>query len=966
MKHILGTNLWLWRAGIAILALLFFGAFIGVCGYVTFYHLASSQLLSIWFQFGLSVFTSLMFLAVGILVWLYGHERSIASVLFGFCLAMSVVFGGETGAVEKHRLLVSATACGTVIAIPLLLALLLLFPRNYFVVENGQTSHFRMVVQRMVHSFAPFYLLVLALYGGVLLICNVFFAVLTPIPPNWFFVISYIYEFIGLVGIITTVSLSYYLAVSYREKQQIRLFLLGVIVAIAPFFLLTILPRIFGSETMTINAQFSTLTFILFPLALGYSILRYQLLIYDAYIRRAVAWIIGCVGLLLLVYVVVIITEAFAGQLPSLLALLIVGMTALFAPLVWWFARLLTERVFYRETLYYRRLIEMPAFLLETVLDLDEVVRLLITSAMHMFETANVCFFVLDEHDGYYHMLPTLQSERGEEKRIPMLDTLVRVFHANTACKESYWLHENLALVKQLHSVTRPVFLRELHSSSLMGRFGLTVNEHMHEDSAQEKIVVTPIRVQGKMIGLLFLGERGDYQRYAGPDLDAIMLLLARFSPLLETARLAQKAREHATLLNNLYSVSILPQEAFATVEDLAEAYTSVASHALPVVAEVWLCEPNAQNVRRVAASGAGIQLFPQAELSLVAHDWHVIFHNGAISSGWERLGSTLPSCLHEVPALPVAWLPLRLGNKNVGIFTLIYQHPHVFTKEEIRVLEMFTSQCAVALENTRITLELRAAYERQKELDALKDQFIITTSHELRTPLTAVLGYVELLEQYGSELSEDARASFIRKAHRGCDELALMMENIMDASRVHIDAEKVRLQHVPLVEAVAHVVEMLGALIANEHRQVTVDVPLDIVVWADNLRLRQVILNIFNNALKYSPFGTKIEIHARKREGFAIVTIRDYGSGVPPEDQVHLFERFVRLERDMNSPVRGAGLGLYICKRLIEAMGGQIWVESAGHDGEGSSFMFSLPLTEHIEPRVQRGANSQIVPRLS
>jgi signal transduction histidine kinase len=108
-------------------------------------------------------------------------------------------------------------------------------------------------------------------------------------------------------------------------------------------------------------------------------------------------------------------------------------------------------------------------------------------------------------------------------------------------------------------------------------------------------------------------------------------------------------------------------------------------------------------------------------------------------------------------------------------------------------------------------------------------------------------------------------------------------------------------------------------------------------------LRLRQVILNLVSNALKYSEIGTPLEISADSANGMTTLRIRDYGRGVPAGDQERLFERFVRLERDMNSPVRGVGLGLAISKQLVEAMGGRMWVESDGEEGKGSVFVFSL-----------------------
>src|SRR5205085_6816928 len=180
--------------------------------------------------------------------------------------------------------------------------------------------------------------------------------------------------------------------------------------------------------------------------------------------------------------------------------------------------------------------------------------------------------------------------------------------------------------------------------------------------------------------------------------------------------------------------------------------------------------------------------------------DWSAYFFEGSNPQSWREgeadtltMGTInrplqmIPQCLPETPRVPFAWIPLNKGQQHLGMLVLTYPRPHLFSQQEKRVLGMFASQCAATMENAKITLELRAAYERQKELDRLKDQFIMTASHELRTPLTAVQGYIELLSEYNLLLSPEARGDFIEKAHRGCDELVLMVGNIMDASRVEV-----------------------------------------------------------------------------------------------------------------------------------------------------------------------------------
>jgi signal transduction histidine kinase len=253
-----------------------------------------------------------------------------------------------------------------------------------------------------------------------------------------------------------------------------------------------------------------------------------------------------------------------------------------------------------------------------------------------------------------------------------------------------------------------------------------------------------------------------------------------------------------------------------------------------------------------------------------------------------------------------------------------------------------------------RVTLELRVAYERQKELDHLKDEFIMTASHELRTPLTAVQGYIELLSDFGQELPAETRNAFLKTVRHSVDELALMVGNIMNAGQVNSEAERASLNRLPLAEQVVQTAKMFEGVVQQEKRVLHIDIPASISVLADDFRLRQVMRNLIGNALKYSPPGTKVEISGEQSGEQVTVSIRDYGLGIPPKDQAYLFERFVRLERDLNSPVRGSGLGLYISKQLVEATGGRIWVESKGIPGQGSRFAFTLPSapnsTEHGE----------------
>ena len=244
---------------------------------------------------------------------------------------------------------------------------------------------------------------------------------------------------------------------------------------------------------------------------------------------------------------------------------------------------------------------------------------------------------------------------------------------------------------------------------------------------------------------------------------------------------------------------------------------------------------------------------------------------------------------------------------------------------------------------------QLQTEHQQLRELDQLKDQFLMSASHELRTPLTSVQGYLELIAQLHDQLSPEKRMEYLQKAQRSCDELVMLLSNVMDASRLEADAEMhpVPMERISVQEMIQSVMKHIESRLIKEQREIDLHIPPDLHVLANPGRLRQVLLNISINALKYSPPGTPIAISARVATGSnyaAVISVSDKGKGIAPQDQTRVFQLFVRLERDINSNIRGSGLGLYISYRLIEAMGGKIWIESKGIPGEGTTFYIQLP----------------------
>jgi signal transduction histidine kinase len=296
-------------------------------------------------------------------------------------------------------------------------------------------------------------------------------------------------------------------------------------------------------------------------------------------------------------------------------------------------------------------------------------------------------------------------------------------------------------------------------------------------------------------------------------------------------------------------------------------------------------------------------------------------------------------------------------------------------TEEVMALFEVFANQAAVAIEGARLYSDLHRALEQAQESERLKNQFLMTASHELRTPITAIQGYIELLSNYHGTLDEKTKLRFLANARRACDELVLMLGNVMDASRLDQEHVALKLGPVKTLESVQTILEILEPIISREKRVVSVRIPSEDILWVDELRLRQVLLNLVGNALKYTPAGSDITITTSRLTWgvlrqrlpqvvqdqnalpaipasgqFIAIAIRDRGPGIAPEEQPRLFNKFVRLASAIDGSQRGVGLGLYLCRQLIEAMGGSIWVESAGVPGEGSTFYVALPMYRESE----------------
>lgn len=250
--------------------------------------------------------------------------------------------------------------------------------------------------------------------------------------------------------------------------------------------------------------------------------------------------------------------------------------------------------------------------------------------------------------------------------------------------------------------------------------------------------------------------------------------------------------------------------------------------------------------------------------------------------------------------------------------------------------------------------LEINRDVTTLKEAEALKDQFISLATHELRSPVTIITGYADRLlsraaQGKGHELDEWQR-EIVQEMKQASWQLANLTEDLLDVTRIQAGQFALERRSTNLVELTQKVIKRLQAT-TDQHQIAFRSTAAQLWAMVDVCRIEQVLSNLLSNAIKYSPGGGPIEVTLEEHTEphAARFRLRDQGMGIPRAQQAHLFGRFVRGENVRVAGIRGTGLGLYLCRELVERHGGHISFES--EEGVGSTFFFSLPCTEAVQP---------------
>jgi len=308
------------------------------------------------------------------------------------------------------------------------------------------------------------------------------------------------------------------------------------------------------------------------------------------------------------------------------------------------------------------------------------------------------------------------------------------------------------------------------------------------------------------------------------------------------------------------------------------------------------------------------------------------------------HLEGRVPDVVHAEGIISGIAAPMLKDHKPLGVLYVFNRRPTKFGPNDVAILAALASQAAIAIEHASLYQMEKERVKRLEEVDELKNEFISIASHEFRMPLTVIRRWAEYLrsqpvETLETEQSERALDSIYREASR----LSALVEKVLNVSRIEAGALPYRPRRMQLSSTIETVVR--GMTVEAEQRRISIETQTDqtLEVQADPDLVEQIVVNLLSNAIEHVGDNCNVWVEARVQDGMALVSVRDNGPGISPEQLPRLFGRFVRILRTEGPRPLGAGLGLYITKRLVEMHGGSIWVESTV--GKGSTFFFTLPL---------------------
>lgn len=677
---------------------------------------------SLWLLMDFSALVAFLFLLIGLFIWFVTIDRRLAFVLLVFCCSTSWTFEVETGASLNNALLTMISDGSSELAIGSLLIFFLLFPRNRFAARDPW-SH--------LLCYASTLLLLLAI--GMTVFENIFWR--TGIRDEFIGRLGYGFSGLLLVIILILCIDSYLQADSRHMKQQVRLFLGGVFLAIAPFLFLTILPQIVPVwARYQVNSQISTLGTVLIPLTLAYIVLRYQILVYEIFVRRVVVKGGAIIFLSLLAYGTFVLSRILLTVIPFLLPLF----TCAFVFLVlisWKGFQTFVEHLFFPQIGFYRN--RLTKFLKPVPSETNEAALIITAVAGMLVERLGfVGLFLLDTQTDSYTLYPQSSSKQAAAA---LLQALSRCAHVELSTAQLVWSPHAKRCLEQ---TTYPLFAGQVTGERSSGTPSLLAHNW------QNTPLLAPVLSGRRLIGVLALMP-GHRQSYTAVDCEALMLLAGLSASLLVQAERVRRSQQAAAMLTTFYSMTnLFALSSFSSLAQAAERLASIAVEATGARVAFWLpAETEGESL--LIQSGTSSQPFTVElcqKLSSMARqdEWHA-------SSDSPAPGSELPIGFAGGAVFP---LMRATQHEPYGFLLFAFAGRRYFFAEERVLLRMFAQFSAASLVAVQAFLAQRKKTMALVEHKHMQEQ-LLQHARGLLQSLASVQGHLALLDEQPGAASE-------------------------------------------------------------------------------------------------------------------------------------------------------------------------------------------------------------------
>ena len=477
----------------------------------------------------------------------------------------------------------------------------------------------------------------------------------------------------------------------------------------------------------------------------------------------------------------------------------------------------------------------------------------------------------------------------------------------------------------------------------------------------QDPVLVQPLKVHGEIVGQLAISG---CDTLAPEDISLSATIAEQVSAHIERLRLTEQNEKRAAQLATVATVSTTasnmldPDSLLQMVVDLTKARFGLYHVHIYLADDAW------QTL--LLAAGAG-----EVGQAMVADNWSIpLNHPSSIVAGAAQNKNfiiandvrrdkdsgflshrLLPDTRSEMA------VPMIVGEKVLGVFDVQSEVADHFTEEDANIYTTLAAQVAIALQNARLYVEQAATVTQLRELDRLKSSFLANMSHELRTPLNSILGFTDvMLEGLDGNLT-DYMDNDLRLIQKNGQHLLHLINDVLDMAKIESGRMNLNPETFKVQSALEEVTSITSTLASEKNLSLFIEENSDqeIVIYADNTRLRQVMINLVNNAIKFTQTG-KIRLCAKPMEGARVlITVKDTGIGIPPDKLEAVFQEFTQVDSSTTRKAGGTGLGLPISRRLVEMHGGRLWAESTGIEGEGSIFYVELPIEARISEVIEK-----------